>query len=81
MNETTTPTNTIRRDPPRTDVLRILPDMNAGVFEQQVNRALSDVAANVATYGKKGEVVLRLRMKQVARDLRRMARASLDCSP
>lgn len=42
MNETTTvPTNTVRRDPPRTDIQKILPDMNAGVFEQQINRALS----------------------------------------
>lgn len=66
MNETTTvPTNTVRRDPPRTDIQKILPDMNAGVFEQQINRALSDVAANVATYGKKGEVTLKFKFKRI----------------
>lgn len=54
MNATASET-IIKRETPRTDVQKVLPDLNAGVFEQQVNRALSDVAANVATYGKKAK--------------------------
>jgi hypothetical protein len=42
----------------RTDISKILPEMSAGVFEAQINRALSDVAANVVTHGKKGDVLL-----------------------
>ena len=48
-----------------TSIVELLPDLNAGVFEQQINRALSDCAANVCQYGKKGEVVLRFSMKQI----------------
>ncbi|NID15009.1 hypothetical protein HBF32_05945 [Luteibacter yeojuensis] len=43
----------------------MLADLHAGVFEQQVNAAISDVAANVCTHGKKGEVVLKFTMKQI----------------
>lgn len=49
----------------RTDISKILPEMSAGVFEAQINRALSDVAANVVTHGKKGEVVLKFKMARI----------------
>jgi len=65
MNAETKHTNVMKPEAPRTDFPKILEDMNAGVFEQQINRAMSDVAANVATYGKKGEVVLKFRLKRI----------------
>lgn len=49
----------------RTDFAALLCDLNAGVFEQQINTAISDVAANVVTHGKKGELVLRFSIKQI----------------
>jgi hypothetical protein len=63
--EVTKHTNVIKNEPPRTNFQQIVEDMNAGVFVEQINRALSDVAANVATYGKKGEVVLKFRFKRI----------------
>lgn len=38
----------------RTDLSTLMGDLNAGVFEQQLNTAISDVAANVVTHGRKG---------------------------
>jgi hypothetical protein len=52
-------------DIPSTDFATILGELNGGVFEQQLNRALSDVAANVCTCGKDGEVVITLKVKQI----------------
>jgi len=52
-------------DATTTDFCQLLPDLNAGVFEQQINRAMSDVAANVCTHGKKGEVTLKFTFKQI----------------
>lgn len=43
----------------------LIGDLNAGVFEQQISRAISDVAANVVTHGKQGELVIRLKLKQI----------------
>jgi hypothetical protein len=50
----------------KTDMADLLGQLNAGVFEQQVNRVMSDLAANVVTHGKKGKVVLTFSMKQIA---------------
>jgi len=50
---------------PRTDLAQLLPDLNAGVFEQQINAALSDCAANVCTHGKPGEITIKLKLKQI----------------
>lgn len=52
-------------DIPSTDFASILGELNGGVFEQQLNRALSDVAANVCTCGKDGEVIITLKVKQI----------------
>ena len=49
----------------RTDFANLLGDLNAGVFEQQINAAVSDVAANVVTHGKTGELVIKLKFKQI----------------
>jgi uncharacterized protein YfdQ (DUF2303 family) len=53
-------------DIPHTDFSGLLGELNGGVFEQQLNRALSDVAANVCTCGKDGEVVITLKVTQIA---------------
>src|SRR5690606_28223139 len=49
----------------RTDFPTLLTDLNAGVFEQQLNSAISDVAANVVTHGKKGELTITFSFKQI----------------
>lgn len=49
----------------RTDFPTLLADLNAGVFEQQLNAAISDVAANVVTHGKKGELTVKFVFKQI----------------
>lgn len=49
----------------KTDFTALLPDLNGGVLEQQIGSALSDVASNVVTHGKKGRVVLTFDFKQV----------------
>ena len=46
-----------------TDVKNFIGDLNAGVFEQQLGRALSDVASGVITHGKKGQVKITLDLK------------------
>jgi hypothetical protein len=57
--------NKNEKQPRRTDVAALLPDLNAGVFEQQINTALSDVAMNVCTWDKKGEVIVKFAMKRI----------------
>lgn len=49
----------------RTNIAELLTDLNAGVFEQQLNAAISDVAANVVTHGKKGELIIKLQIRQI----------------
>lgn len=48
-----------------TDFATLLPDLNGGVLEQQISKALSDIAANVVTHGKKGRLTLTFDLKQV----------------
>lgn len=48
-----------------TDISVLLGELNGGVFEQQINRALTDVAANVCTHGKAGELTLKFKLKQI----------------
>lgn len=48
-----------------TDTAEFLGSLNAGVFAQQVGRALSDVAAGVIDHGKKGKVVLTFELSQI----------------
>lgn len=57
--------NSAKPSPNRTDFSALLGDLNAGTFEQQVNAAISDVAANVVTHGKKGELTIKLTFKQI----------------
>lgn len=49
----------------RTNLPGLLGDLNAGVFEQQLNTAISDIAANVCTHGKKGELIVKFSFKQI----------------
>lgn len=48
-----------------TDPGELIANLNAGVFAQQLGRALSDVAAGVVTHGKKGKVVVTLELSQI----------------
>jgi hypothetical protein len=49
-----------------TDTTKFIQELNAGVFEQQLGRALSDVAAGVIDHGKEGSVTITLKLKQIA---------------
>lgn len=49
----------------KTNVAELIGDLNAGVFAQQVNRALSDVSVAVVDTGKKGKVTLTFDIKQI----------------
>lgn len=48
-----------------TDAAEFLNSLNAGVFAQQLGRALSDVAAGVIDHSKQGEVTIKLKLKQI----------------
>lgn len=49
----------------KTNIAEVLGELNAGVFEQQINAAVSDVALGVVTHGKPGDVVIKLSIKQI----------------
>lgn len=49
----------------KTNFAELLGDLNGGVFEQQINRALSDISANVCTHGKDGELTLKFKVSQI----------------
>lgn len=48
-----------------TDTNEFMNSLNAGVFSQQVGRALSDVAAGVVDFHKKGKVIITLDLSQI----------------
>lgn len=48
-----------------TPVTQFLADINAGVLEQQMAHAISDVASAVAAAGGKGKIVLTLEMGRI----------------
>ncbi|WP_339514500.1 hypothetical protein [Pseudomonas sp. RL_15y_Pfl2_60] len=48
-----------------TDTSEFIGSLNAGVFSQQVGRALSDVAAGVIEFNKAGEVTVKFKLKQI----------------
>lgn len=52
-------------DRSKTNFAELLGDLNAGVFAEQINHALTDIAANVVTHGKKGELTIKLSVKQI----------------
>ena len=52
-------------DRSKTDFAELIGDLNAGVFQEQINHALTDIAANVVTHGKKGELTIKLVLKQI----------------
>jgi hypothetical protein len=49
-----------------TNVADMLSELDAGVFEQKLARALSDVAMGAVTTGKKGKVIITFDMAQIA---------------
>lgn len=50
----------------RTDVPDFIGSLRAGVFENKIAAALSEVALGVVTHGKQGKVTLTFDIKQVA---------------
>jgi hypothetical protein len=48
-----------------TDTSEFINSLNAGVFADQVGRAISDVAAGVVDHGKKGKVVISLELSRI----------------
>jgi hypothetical protein len=50
---------------PATDFATLLADLGGGAFEQQINRAITDVALNVVTHSKKGQVTITLDMARI----------------
>lgn len=48
-----------------TDPTEFLNSLNAGVFAQQLGRALSDVAGGVVDFSKKGKVVVTFELSQI----------------
>jgi hypothetical protein len=48
-----------------TNFAELIGDLNAGVFAQQIERALSDTALGVVTNGRKGKVVITLDLKRI----------------
>lgn len=61
-----------------TDTAEFINSLNAGVFSQQVGRALSDVAAGVVDHGKAGKVVLTFDIKQVGQSHQVNIKHTLD---
>lgn len=48
-----------------TDTSEFINSLNAGVFADQVGRALSDVAAGVIEHSKQGQITLTFKLKQI----------------
>jgi len=48
-----------------TNVNEFIGELDAGVFEEKLSRAISDVAAGIVTQGKPGKVTVTLDMKQI----------------
>ena len=48
-----------------TNVTEFIGDLDAGVFEEKLSRALSDVAMGVVTQSKPGKVSITFEMKQI----------------
>lgn len=48
-----------------TDTHDFLSSLNAGIFNQQIGQALSNVAAGVVEHSKPGEVTIKLKFKQI----------------
>ena len=66
MSETTNKPDVTKRPSHATDVQQFLSDLGAGVFEQKVGLALSDVAASVVDNDKAGEVTIKFKLKHIA---------------
>jgi len=54
--------------PPKTDFVELVGELNAGVFIQQINAAMSDVALGTVVHGDKGkcgEVTLKFKVTRI----------------
>jgi hypothetical protein len=49
-----------------TNITTLMGDLDGGVFEQKIGRALSDVAMGILSTGKKGFVTVRFDMEQIS---------------
>ncbi|WP_198021989.1 hypothetical protein [Algiphilus aromaticivorans] len=49
-----------------TNIAELIGELNAGIYEQQINSALSDIAAHVCETGKEGQLTLTFKVKQIA---------------
>ena len=49
-----------------TDTNEFLNSLNAGIFAQQLGRALSDVASGCIEHSKQGQVTITFKLKQIA---------------
>jgi len=63
-----------------TDASEFLNSLNAGVFAQQLGRALSDVGAGVVDHGKKGKVTITLEMSRIGESNQVKVNHKLDYS-
>lgn len=61
-----------------TDSSEFINSLNAGVFAQQVGRALSDVATGVVEFSKQGKVVLTFDLKQIGQSNQVTIKHTLD---
>ncbi len=61
-----------------TDTAEFINSLNAGVFAQQVGKALSDVALGVVEFGKQGQVTLTFKLKQIAQSQQVAVTHTLD---
>ncbi len=77
MSTDTTHRPANRTGSPKTDISTLIGEINAGVLEQQINRALSDIAANVCTHKKKGELNLRLKISRIGESTQVMVTTEL----
>jgi len=68
MNDSKTDAARAQQPIPKTDFRELLTELNAGIFEQQINAALSDVALGTALHGDKGktgEVTIKLKLQRI----------------
>lgn len=64
----------------KTDITKILTELDGGVLEQKINRVLSDTALGVIENGKKGSVSITFNIEQIGKTTQVMVKHKLDYS-
>jgi len=64
-----------------TDTTEFFHNLNAGVFSEQIGRALSDVVAGVVDQGKKGKVIITLELAPLGESSQVNITHKLDYTP